>query len=207
MRSIRKLFLLGVAALMVCAAVASAASATSIHTGSATGPLYSGAVTGTNVGNVVLTTSSGFGTVTCTDSTLTGSVTSSGSATISGATWTNSGGNCTNNLGQSCSTAAQNLNWTGSITYNGGSPDGFMTVSGSPYAGAKVVCGSTTCFYGASSVTVSLNNPTGGTGSRAVANVSLAKQSGSSFVCASSATWTATYSLTENGNADLYVES
>jgi hypothetical protein len=204
MRSIRKLALMGLAALMVLAVAASAASATTIRTGSATGPTYSGAVAGTNNGNAVLATSSGFGTVTCTSSSLGGSVTSGGSATISSASWTG----CTNNLGQSCTASPLNLNWTGSIVFNSltTTPNGTMTVSGSPYAGAQVVCGSTTCNYGASSVSVGINNPNGTTGSQAIANgVALTKQSGSGFACSASATWTAKYDLKENGVADLYV--
>lgn len=203
----RKRWALGlVAAMLVIAAVACGiASATTVRVGSVTGPAYSGAINGTNVGNVVIAPSSGFGTVTCTDAALAGSIASAGSIAISGATWSDAGGPCTNNLGQTCTYTAENLPWGGTLSYNGGSPDGFWTIGGTPYLGFETVCGSVACYYGATAVTWDFQNPSGSTGSEVRGNMTLSKQPGSPFSCGTTVTWVATYSLTENGRADLYV--
>lgn len=132
--------------------------------------------------------SSGFVTITCSESTMSGKTTSDGGAgavlgSISSVTWKS----CTSNLG-SCTASALNTPWPAEVTGSGG--NGTMTVQ---KPGGKFTCGGTTCEYEGSKASVSIS---GGNPARAKAsNVSFSKIGGS-FLCSSSASWTSEYEVT-----------
>lgn len=132
--------------------------------------------------------SSGFVTITCTESTMSGKTTSEGGAgavtgEISSVTWKN----CTSALG-SCTTSALKTPWSAEITGSGG--NGTMSVKG---AAGKFTCGGTTCEYEASKASISVS---GGSPAKAKAsNVSFSKIGGG-FLCSSTASWTSEYEVT-----------
>lgn len=132
--------------------------------------------------------SSGFVTITCTESTMSGKTTNEGGAgavtgEISSVTWKN----CTSGLG-SCTTSALKTPWSAEITGSGG--NGTMSVKG---AAGKFTCGGTTCEYEASKVSLSVS---GGNPAKAKAsNVSFTKIGGG-FLCSSTASWTSEYEVT-----------
>ena len=132
--------------------------------------------------------SSGFVTITCTESTMSGKTTSEGGAgavtgEISSVTWKN----CTSGLG-SCTTSALKTPWPAEITGSGG--NGTMSVKG---AAGKFTCGGTTCEYEASKASISV---TGGSPAKAKAsNVSFSKIGGG-FLCSSTASWSGNYEAT-----------
>jgi hypothetical protein len=132
--------------------------------------------------------SSGFVTITCTESTMSGKTTSEGGAgavtgEISSVTWKN----CTSGLG-SCTTSALKTPWSAEISGSGG--NGTMSVKG---AAGKFTCGGTTCEYEASKASLSVS---GGNPARAKAsNVSFSKIGGG-FLCSSTASWTSEYEVT-----------
>jgi hypothetical protein len=132
--------------------------------------------------------SSGFVTVTCTSSTMSGKTTSEGGSSavtgeISSVTWKN----CTSGLG-SCTASALKTPWPAEVSGSGG--NGTMTVT---HPGGKFTCGGTTCEYEGSKASVSVS---GGNPAKARAsNVSFSKIGGS-FLCSSSASWTAEYEVT-----------
>ncbi|HET7417883.1 MAG TPA: hypothetical protein VFJ61_09695 [Solirubrobacterales bacterium] len=134
------------------------------------------------------TMSSGFVTVTCTESTMSGKTTSEGGAgAVTGSIGTVTWKNCTSGLG-SCTASALNTPWPAEVTGSGG--NGTMTVS---KPGGKFTCGGTTCEYEGSKASVSVS---GGNPARAKAsNVSFSKIGGS-FLCSSTASWTAEYEVT-----------
>lgn len=133
---------------------------------------------------------SGFVTIECTSSTMSGKTTSDGggagvavSGEISSVTWKN----CTSNLG-SCTASALKTPWSASVTGSGGS--GTMTVSN---AAGKFTCGGVTCEYEAKSASVSA---TGGNPAMIKASGVSFSKIGGSFLCSSSATWTSEYEVT-----------
>jgi hypothetical protein len=132
--------------------------------------------------------SSGFVTITCTESTMSGKTTSEGGSgavtgEISSVTWKN----CTSGLG-SCTTSALKTPWLAEITGSGG--NGTMSVKD---AAGKFTCGGTTCEYEASKASLSV---TGGSPAKAKAsNVSFNKIGGG-FLCSSTASWTSEYEVT-----------
>jgi len=132
--------------------------------------------------------SSGFTTVTCTSSTMSGKTTSEGGAgavtgEISSVTWKN----CTSSLG-SCTASALNTPWKVEVSGSGGS--GTMSVNN---PGGKFTCGGVTCEYAASKASVSANG--GNPATIKASGVSFSKIGGG-FLCSSSASWTATYEVT-----------
>jgi hypothetical protein len=184
-------------------AAAGTASATSIHTGSATGPYYTGPVSGTSLGNVQISSSSGLGTVTCTGATLNGSVNApnpvpSGSVTtpITSASFST----CSKSGGGTCSASPSGLSWSGATTW---SPivSGRDATLGLGGQGISVICGSITCNYGTTGSTSDFFNPSNPFRPNASAitqvavNTSMSIQSGSSGICATSATWSGLYGL------------
>jgi len=132
--------------------------------------------------------SSGFVTITCSESTMSGKTTSEGGSgavlgEISSVTWKS----CTSSLG-SCTTSALNTPWPAEVSGSGG--NGTMTV-GKP--GGKFTCGGTTCEYEGSKASVSIS---GGNPAKAKAsNVSFSKIGGG-FLCSSTASWSAEYEVT-----------
>ncbi|MGN6257096.1 MAG: hypothetical protein ACTHN3_04995 [Solirubrobacterales bacterium] len=140
------------------------------------------------VPGTVSTMSSGFTTVTCTESTMSGKTTSEGGSgavtgEISSATWKN----CTSSLG-SCTASALKTPWPAEVTGSGG--NGTMTVQ---HPAAKFTCGGTTCEYEASKASLSVS---GGNPAKAKAsNISLGKIGGG-FLCSSTASWSGEYEVT-----------
>jgi hypothetical protein len=131
---------------------------------------------------------SGFVTINCTESTMNGKTTSEGGAgavtgEISSVAWKN----CTSNLG-SCTATALKTPWPAEVTGSGG--NGTLTVT---HPGGKFTCGGTTCEYEASSASVSV---TGGNPAKAKASGISFKKIGGSFLCSSTATWTAELEVT-----------
>jgi hypothetical protein len=134
------------------------------------------------------TMSSGFTTVTCTESSMNGKTTSEGGAgavtgEITSVTWKN----CTSGLG-SCTASALNTPWPAEVTGSGGS--GTMSVKN---AGGKFTCGGVTCEYEASKASVSI---TGGNPAKAKASSVSFTKIGGSFFCSSTASWTSEYEVT-----------
>lgn len=132
--------------------------------------------------------SSGFVTITCTESSMNGKTTSEGGAgavtgEITSVTWKG----CTSGLG-SCTASSLKTPWPAEVTGSGG--NGTMSVKN---AAGKFTCGGTTCEYEASKASVSI---TGGNPARAKAsNVSFSKIGGG-FLCSSTASWTSEYEVT-----------
>jgi hypothetical protein len=132
--------------------------------------------------------SSGFVTISCTESTITGKTTNEGGAgavtgSISSVTWKN----CTSNLG-ACTASALNTPWAAEVTGSGG--NGTMSISG---AGGKFTCGGTTCEYSASKASVSVTG--GNPATIKASNISFTKIGGG-FFCSSTASWSGTYEAT-----------
>lgn len=134
--------------------------------------------------------SSGFVTITCTSSTMSGKTTSDGGGSgvpvtgeISSVTWKN----CTSGLG-SCTASATGTPWPAEVNGSGGS--GTMSIS---KAGGKFTCGGTTCEYEASKASVSVS---GGSPATVKASSISFTKTGGSFLCSSSASWTSTYEAT-----------
>lgn len=132
--------------------------------------------------------SSGFVTITCTENTMSGKTTNEGGAgavtgEISSVAWKN----CTSNLG-SCTASSLKTPWPAEVTGSGG--NGTLTVQ---HPGGKFTCGGTTCEYEGSKASVSV---TGGNPAHAKAsNISFSKIGGS-FLCSSTASWSAEFEVT-----------
>jgi hypothetical protein len=133
--------------------------------------------------------SSGFVTVECTESTMSGKTTSDGGAgvpvlgEITSVTWKN----CQTTSGSSCTASALGTPWPVQVNGSGGS--GTMTVSG---AAGKFSC-AVTCEYEAKTASVAAN---GGNPARIKASSVGFSRIGGSFLCSSSATWSAEYEVT-----------
>ncbi|RMI47091.1 hypothetical protein EBO15_04150 [Actinomadura harenae] len=217
---------MGAAAVALVAGSATAASAagTGIHSGSATGPLFTGNVQASLLGTASVTTSLGGGS--CNQSTMTGSVNSDGTGVkITGASFTNNPGPSCPGGGGSVAVSAQGLPWTGgNVTYDSahtGGRDASMTIAGFKVKAVASILGGITCYYGGS---VTANGFNADNASRPVTTVSQAEiqlnnvtvnvQSGGSFLCPSTATVSATYQLLGESspgsgtyNQQLWVES
>jgi len=140
------------------------------------------------VAGTVSTMSSGFTTVTCTESTMGGKTTSEGGAgavtgEISSATWKN----CTSGLG-SCTASALKTPWPAEVTGSG--CNGTLTVQ---HPGAKFTCAGTTCEYEASKASISV---TGGNPAKAKASSISFSKIGGGFLCSSTASWSGEYEVT-----------
>jgi len=134
------------------------------------------------------TMSSGFVTVTCSESTMSGKTTSEGGSgavtgEISSATWKS----CTSSLG-SCTASALKTPWPAEVTGSGG--NGTLSVQ---HPGAKFTCGGTTCEYEASKASISV---TGGNPAKAKASSISFTKIGGGFLCSSTASWSGEYEVT-----------
>lgn len=134
------------------------------------------------------TMSSGFVTVTCSESTMSGKTTNEGGAgavtgEISSATWKS----CTSSLG-SCTASSLKTPWPAEVTGSGG--NGTLTVQ---HPGAKFTCGGTTCEYEASKASISV---TGGNPAKAKASSISFSKIGGGFLCSSTASWSGEYEVT-----------
>ncbi len=142
MFSARKSLLVAAGACAAFAITAAPASATSVQT--AAGVPYTGAITGSAVGNAVFTT--GLGTITCNEAPLSGTITNSG-ATATPATGQVTAADFTNNGNQACPDTLDvgggfpthenftaNVPWAASIDWisdnTAGTPNGTITLSG-----------------------------------------------------------------------------
>lgn len=209
MTRIRNIAIVGATTLSALALVAGPASAatTTIRTGDANGAPYSGAVSSDLLGDATVSTSIGSGS--CTESNMTGSISSDGTGlAIDSASFTgNGGGPCT---GSTTSTiTAQNVPWTGgSAVYApvAGGKDGTVTIANFRVKAVVNLFGGITCIFGGN-LTADLfnsdnaNRPDPTAVSQAVAtNATVNKvSSGSSWLCPSTAQVTATYALTGGG--------
>lgn len=203
MARIRQTAIIGTAALAVLAAgiapASAAASTTTIRKGSATAAAYSGNVQASLLGTASVSTSIGGGS--CSQSTMTGSINSDGSGlSISAANFSN----CTGTA--SVSITAQALPWSGgNVTYDGshsGNRDAGVTIANFSVKAVVDLFGGITCVFGGSLTAngYNLDNPNRPVTSNDQAQVgvngaTVSKQSGSSFLCPSTATVTANYQL------------
>ncbi|WP_067817135.1 hypothetical protein [Actinomadura kijaniata] len=207
MARIRQSVLASAVALATVALVAPPASAatTTIRKGSATAAPYAGNVRASLLGNATVSTSLGGGS--CNRSTMTGSVNSDGTGmTITQAAFTNDPGPaCPGDTG-SVTVTTQNLPWSGgSVVYDAahtGGRDAVVTIANFRVRAVASILGGITCYYGGNLVANGYNpdNPNRPVTSVAQAqvgvnNATVARQSGGSFLCPSTATVTATYTL------------
>ncbi|HET8813521.1 MAG TPA: hypothetical protein VFM51_01025 [Solirubrobacterales bacterium] len=197
MRNMKILGLCLVAALAAMAMIgAGSASATKLCE-SNTAPCPAGETYGKGtsikaqlVAGTSSTMSSGFVTIQCTSSSMSGKTTSAGGGAgvpvtgeITSVTWKN----CTSGLG-ACTASALFTPWSAEVTGTGGS--GTMSVSN---AGGKFTCGGVTCEYKASKASVSV---TGGSPAIIKASGVSFSKVGGGFLCSSTATWTSEYEAT-----------
>lgn len=200
-------------------AAASPSLATTIRSGSATGPAYSGAVNST-LASATIVFNSTLSNVTCTSSSLAGTVNSDGSGvSISSASWSSSGGSCTDSSAGTAAITSRNTPWSGgNVTYTTtGGKNGTLTLA-NMYA-KSVRADGITCYWRGSgtnnSVTMDVYNPdntgkpvSGNPAGQANAvNETLAKDTTqpNSWLCPSTATMTGTYALTGTGGVHLWV--
>jgi hypothetical protein len=143
---------------------ASTASATTIRSGSATGPAYSGSVSA-NLASATIKFTSTLSNVTCNQSTLGGSIASNGTALdISSANWKYNNGACQDSAVGTTTVSAQALPWAGgNVTYapTAGGKDGTMKIAN---MSAKAVrSDGVTCWFKGggtnNSVTMDVFNP------------------------------------------------
>lgn len=208
MSRIRNLAMVGVASAAVVALAAPPASAasTSIRSGSASGPLYSGGVNATNLGTITVSTVLGAGS--CPTSTMTATINSDGTGLrVSAASFTG----CTGPTG-AATVAAQNLPWTGgSVVYApSGGADGTITIANFR---VNAVFSGISCTYGGtlSGRGYNPNNPNRPNTSVAHAQAKITGASvskvGGSFLCPGTATVTAAYRLVGSGGQQLWATS
>lgn len=132
--------------------------------------------------------SSGFVTITCTENTMSGKTTNEGgSGAVTGEISSVAWKNCTSNLG-SCTASSLKTPWPAEVTGSGG--NGTLTVQ---HPGGKFTCGGTTCEYEGSKASVSV---TGGNPAKAKASNISFNKIGGSFLCSSTASWTAEFEVT-----------
>jgi hypothetical protein len=206
-----------VVASVVIGLAAGSASATTIHSGSATGPLYTGPLDLALTAGTTSDAVAGFTSFSCDTSTMSGTLANSDGTglSISSAAWSDSsdpaGAACPNSLGTSTTFTPQSLDWTGgNLTYVSGGAQALLanvrirwSNSGIFYAG--------TCNYkgtgtNTGSVTGSYDN---GTGELTFNSVGLALDASQTnpYWCSSTGTWTATYDVGGSGGVRLYVTS
>lgn len=201
MARIRQVAVLGTAALTAFALTALPASAatTTIRAGSATADPYSGNVQASLLGEASVSASIGSGS--CSESTMTGSVASDGTGlAIDSASFTE----CTGTAGVTITT--MNLPWTGgSVAYDpdhAGGRDATITIANFSVRAVVDLFGGIGCNFGG---TLTANGYNGDNPSRpdtgsseaqvGVSNATVNRQSGSHFLCPSTAQVTATYAL------------
>lgn len=199
--------LAAITTLATTAAPASAAT-TTIRKGTATAAPYSGKVQVSLIGTASVSTSYGSGT--CNQSELSGSIASDGTGlSIGAATFTNNPGpDCPSSNNTASAVTAENLPWSGgnaAFAPVAGGRDGTVTVAN--FRAKTVlknvpVLGSITCFYGGSITIDAFNpdNPNRPDTSLNVAqvkatNLTLNRASGGNAFCPTTATATATYAL------------
>ncbi|MFI6517480.1 hypothetical protein ACIBF1_18140 [Spirillospora sp. NPDC050679] len=179
MNAPRKAAVIGVASLAAMALAAPAYAATPVKK-AGTATAYTGNIRGTLNGTVTI--SNTLGDETCTSSTLGGTVTSGGALTVSSATFTG----C-----EDITVTAQSLPWSGSFdntTAVPGGREGTVTINGFR---VKAVVFGVNCIYAGTVVADGNNN----TSVDIAINQTLAKQTGSNFLCPSTATVNASYTL------------
>jgi hypothetical protein len=214
MSVIRKFSLLVLGAPLLLAVAASAASATTVRSGSMSGPAYMGPFTALIVEGTTWDMASGFTNFSCDTAELDGDLPSPDGTggTVSSASWTDSsdpsGESCPNNLGSTTTFTAANLSgWGVAVDYNGGSPtmtlDGFKLTMATP-----TVTGGFTCHYKGggtgASVTGKLDNSAGTVTFNAVF-LALDTSVSNSGWCSSTATWSGVDDVRGSGGARLYV--
>ncbi|MWA07369.1 hypothetical protein F8568_045005 [Actinomadura sp. LD22] len=214
MSLIRNLAVMGAASASVLALAVSPASAatTHIHSGSITGPDFSGAVVATNLGSISVQTS--LSNATCTSAVQNGTIESDGTdLTVTSATFSG----CTSDLG-SVTVTAQNLPWNGgSVTYTReesdppGGPDGTLTVANYT-VGAKVSFFN--CIYSGTLTGNGYNpdnpdrpDPSVNQAQAEIVNGVVSKTSDSFFLCPDKATVNAAYQLVGSGGEQLWAYS
>jgi hypothetical protein len=209
MKFLKIIGLAALAAMALTAVVASSASAATVCStegagascGGSHGSIYTGKITATNSGNVVLTVTSAGGspinTVTCSHSQAGGEITDGekGTGIINTLDFTG----CTSSIcgAVTALTTASTSPWSASVATEGASvnTNGTMTVTkptGSfscTFLGVKV-----TCAYNATSSSVKVTGSD--TAPKITAtNVALERESGSESVCGVRADWNGTYSV------------
>lgn len=201
-----RVVIVGTAAIAALALAAPPASAqtTTIRSGAAGAPAYSGNVQAQLLGNATITSSIGNGT--CNQSTMTGSIQSNGTGlTIGSANFNNNGGDCTGTVGSRITAVA--LPWSGgSVTHDAahtGGRDAAVVIANFRVSARVNLFGGITCVFGGSLTASAYNpdNPARGDTSVAqaqvgVQNAAVTKISqGSSWLCPGSARVTANYAL------------
>ncbi|XRQ03438.1 hypothetical protein ACN3XK_43470 [Actinomadura welshii] len=202
MARIRQVAVLGAAALTAFALTAAPASAatTTITAGSATADPYSGNVQASLLGEASVSASIGSGS--CSESTMTGSVNSDGTGlAIDAASFSECSGTA------DVSITTMNLPWTGgSVEYDAAHTDGrdaTITIANFSVRAVVDLFGGIGCNFGGTLVADGFN---GDNASRPVTdsaeaqvgvnNATVNRQSGSHWLCPSTAQVTATYALT-----------
>jgi len=164
-----------------------------------TGAAYSGTVDGT-LKSATLLFASSLRNVTCNQSTLAGSTVSNGTdVDVTGATFTYNGGACLNSDSGTTALTATTPWYNGNFTYQ------TLTLSG---VKVKTVGSGLTCYWkGAGtggSIALSLANGTADLEATA-SNAQLVRDTGSSFLCPSSATMSGSYILRTTAGEALQV--
>jgi hypothetical protein len=135
-------------------------------------------------------------TVTCTHSVITGDTTSSGGSGVSvtGKTTSLTFTGCTDSNGEPC-TVTQNAVGNASVSGGTASATGKFSYNVTSKTGASVTCFGLKCNFSLSSATLPGQNSAGGTPTIKAENVELTRESGFEFLCPTTSTWTATYTI------------
>ncbi|MFG2086763.1 MULTISPECIES: hypothetical protein [unclassified Spirillospora] len=201
MARIRQVVVLGTAALTALTVTAAPASAatTTIRAGSATASPYSGNVQASLLGEASVSASIGSGS--CSESTMTGSINSDGTGlAIDSAGFSE----CTGTAGVSIT--AMQLPWTGgNVTYDASHTNGrdaTITIANFSVRAVVDLFGGITCNFGGNLTADAFNGDNAsrpvtdnGEAQVGVENATVNKQSGSNWLCPSTAQITATYAL------------
>jgi hypothetical protein len=171
-----------VLALSAIGAVSASASATAI---TSSGSPYSGAIAGNGNAHVWW----GYGTLSCSSSNLGGTITSSGSGSIT--SWT--AGGCLDSAGNAFTVSYQNLPYSYNVSHTSGN-DGNLNIT-SPVS-VKITRGVTSCTF--TSTAGAIDAAVDG-GAPARVNL-LDSMGGGSFFCGVSMTWSNDITLTTPGN-------
>jgi hypothetical protein len=134
-------------------------------------------------------------TVTCTHSVIAGETTSNGGATaVTGKTTTLDFTGCTDNNGKACTVSSTSL---GNASVSGGtaSTTGKFNYNVTSKTGAHVNCSGLSCNFNLTSATLPGQNTVGGTPTVKAEEVELERESGFEFLCPTTSTWTATYTI------------
>jgi hypothetical protein len=201
MKQLKMLGVAAVAALALMAVIGSATASAKVCSTAGTGTAcgasdgneYTGAFSATAT-NATLT--SGFVTVSCTDSVATGDITNSatGAGTITGLTFSG----CTHNLGSggctASTTASTTAPWAATVTHTTGT-NGTLAVKTVTGEFTCTILGSAVkCIYKAGEATAVV---TGAEPAVVKAtSVALEKEAGSNGLCSNEGTWSGTYTVT-----------